>query len=308
MNHPLIIGTRASKMARCIAEHFKNLLEEAHPQCDVSIAEYLSTGCKTPGDLRALGGKGAFVKDLEQRLLDKEIDCAVHCLKDIPGDEPMHPDLELFCFLTREDPRDALIMRPGLSEPTPDQKVVLATTSPRRQAILRKLYPAAEIIPLRGNVDTRFQKLHDGQFDGMVLSYAGLQRLNLENHVTKIYDPKDMLPAIGQGILVMQVRKEDAQRCQYLRSLNSEITEKIVQAERTMLMQLQGDCYSAIAGLCEQTTEGLVMRGMVASVDGNTILEAHAIQSATDTPSDLGKRIAEQLLQLGAREIIDTQH
>jgi hydroxymethylbilane synthase len=307
MNHPLIIGTRASKMARQIAEHFKSLLEEAHPQCNVTIQEYLSQGCKTPGDLKALGGKGAFVKDLEQRLLDKEIDCAVHCLKDIPGDEPMHPDLELFCFLNREDPRDALIMRPGLSEPTPDQKVVLATTSPRRQAILRKLYPAAEIIPLRGNVDTRLQKLHDGQFDGMVLSYAGLQRLKLEHHVTKIYDPQDMLPAIGQGVLVMQVRKEDAQRCHYLRSINSEMTEKIVQAERAMLMQLQGDCYSAIAGLCEPTEQGFTMRGMVASVDGQTILETQATQAVGDTPADLGKIVAEQLLQLGARDIIDTQ-
>ncbi|HEY1095763.1 MAG TPA: hydroxymethylbilane synthase [Alphaproteobacteria bacterium] len=306
MPHSFILGTRASKMARTMAHGAKKMLEEAHPGLEVIVQEFLSDGCKTPGDLKLLGGKGAFVKDLEHRLLNKEIDCAIHCLKDVPGDEPMHPDLQLFCFLHREDPRDALIMRPGLAEPTKDQKAVLATSSPRRHALLKHLYPNAEIIPLRGNVDTRMQKLQNGEFDGMVLSYAGLGRLEMQQHVTKIYDPKEMLPAVGQGILVLQVRKEDVERCKHLRAINSDLTEKIVAAERALLMHLQGDCYSAIAGYCEETVDGFAMRGLVASHDGQTILMAEAAQDLSKPTVELGMVVAHQLLQQGAREIIDS--
>ena len=251
------------------------------------------------------GGKGTFIKDLEKRLLNKEIDCAIHCLKDMPGDEPMHPDLQLFCFLNRTDPRDVLIMRPGLAEPTKDQKCVLATSSPRRQAILKNLYPQATIVPLRGNVDTRLQKLHSGEFDGMVLSYAGLIYLGMEQHITKIYDPSEMLPSVSQGILAIQVRKEDAQRCSHLRSINSETTERIVMAERAMLMHLQGNCHAAIAGFCEMTDTGLTMQGLVASPDGQMIITAEATQPADHAPAELGMIVAHQLLQQGARDLID---
>ena len=305
MPHSLTLGTRASKMARMMAHDAKLMIEAAHSGFTVNVQEYLSDGCKTPGDLRQFGGKGAFVKDLERRLLDKEIDCAIHCLKDVPGDEPMHPDLELFCFLNRSDARDVLIMRPGMPEPQKDQKVVLATSSPRRQAILRNLYPMADIIPLRGNVDTRLQKLHNGEFDGMVLSYAGLQYLRMEEHATKIYEPSEMLPSVGQGILCIQVRKEDAQRCDYLRAVNSETTEKIVKAERAMLMHLQGNCYSAIAGFSEIKDNVISLHGMVASLDGSTILTAHATHDPQN-PEELGMVVAHQLLQQGARDIINS--
>ena len=307
MSHPhtLILGTRASKMARMMAHDAKLLIEAAHPGCQVNVQEYLSDGCKIPGDLKLFGGKGTFVKDLEKLLLNKEIDCAIHCLKDMPGDEPMHPDLQLFCFLNRTDPRDVLIMRKGVNEPAKDQHCVLATSSPRRQAILKHLYPLAEIIPLRGNVDTRMQKLENGEFDGMVLSYAGLQYLRMEDRITKIYDPSEMLPSVSQGILAIQVRKEDAERCSYLRSVNSETTERIVMAERAMLMHLQGNCHAAIAGFCEITKTGLTMQGLVASTDGKTIITAEAVQAADHPPAELGMIIAHQLLQQGARDLID---
>src|SRR5690606_30951689 len=154
----------------------------------------------------------------EQRLLNGEIDCAIHCLKDIPGDIPMHPDLAIMCFLERDDPRDALIMGNGKSAPKKGdgQGFTLATSSPRRLALLKHLYPGVNIIPLRGNVDTRMRKLMDGEFDGMVLSYAGLERLNLQQHATHIYEPEEMLPAVGQGTLVLQVRREDIPKCPYL--------------------------------------------------------------------------------------------
>ncbi len=307
MLHPrsLIFGTRASKMARMMAHDAKLLIEAAHPGCEITVQEYLSDGCKIPGDLRLFGGKGTFVKDLEKRLLNKEIDVAIHCLKDMPGDEPMHPDLQLFCFLNRSDPRDVLIMRPGMSEPTKNQTCVLATSSPRRQAILKKLYPMATIVPVRGNVDTRLQKLNNGEFDGMVLSRAGLGYLHMEEYITKTYDPSEMLPSVTQGVLALQVRKEDAEKCSHLRSINSATTERIVAAERAMLMHLQGTCYAAIAGFCEETAQGLTMQGMVMSPDGQTIITAEAKQAADLPPAALGMVIAHQLLQQGARELID---
>jgi hydroxymethylbilane synthase len=292
-------------MARMMAHDAKLMIEEAHPGCQITVQEYLSDGCKIPGDLKLFGGKGTFVKDLEKRLLNKEIDVAIHCLKDMPGDEPMHPDLQLFCFLNRSDPRDVLIMRPGVSEPTKDQACVLATSSPRRQAILKRLYPKATIIPLRGNVDTRLQKLHSGEFDGMVLSYAGMQYLGMEEHITKIYDASEMLPSVSQGVLALQVRKEDAERCKHLRAVNSDITEKVTMAERALLMHLQGNCHAAIAGLCDVTENGLTMQGMVLSPDGETIITAEATQAADVAPAELGMVIAHQLLQQGARELIN---
>jgi hydroxymethylbilane synthase len=292
-------------MALVMAQHAKTLIEQKHNTSIIQVVPFESQGDRFQGDLKKLGGKGAFVKDLEQRLLDREIDCAIHCLKDIPGDEPMHPDLELFCFLTREDPRDALIMHPSKEAPKigDGEGLVLATSSPRRQALLKHLYPAVTIIPLRGNVDTRMRKLAEGEFDGMVLSYAGLGRLSLQNYVTHVYEPEEMLPAVGQGILVLQVRREDAARCDRLRIVNSEVTEMTALAERTMLGTLQGNCYSAIAGYCEKTPTGLSLRGLVASLDGKVLLHA-ASHTDGDNAADLGHAVARSLLDQGAGRVI----
>lgn len=304
MTHRIILGTRPSKMAMQMAGYAKSCLE-AQGSVEVEIRTYASTGDRNQGDLSKVGGKGAFVKDLEERLLAGEIDCAIHTLKDVPGDIAPHPDLELAAFFERGDPRDALIMRAGLGEPTDGEGLTLATSSPRRQAFLRRLYPQARVIPLRGNVDTRFRKMESGEFDGMVLAKAGLERLELEHRITKVYEPEEMLPAVGQGILTLQVRKADMSRCGFLREVHSQAAGRIVAAERGLLHVLQGNCHAAIAGYCDEQDGQRRLRGWVASPAGQDVLAAEARQFLNDDPGLLGRQVAEDLLRQGARRLID---
>ncbi len=277
-------------------------LKEAAPEIKVEVRGFKSDGDKFMGDLATIGGKGAFVRNLDHKLLTGEIDCAVHSLKDIPGDIECHKDLKHLAMLEREDPRDCLVMREGLSEVSSDH--VLATSSPRRRAFLKKLFPENKIIPLRGNVNTRFRKLREGEFDGMVLSYAGLVRLNLEQHVTRILSPDDFVPAVGQGVVCLKVRREDVNACQYLRLLNNTQAEITTTAEREMLWVLKGDCHSAIAGYCRFEGDQLFMTGVVAAPNGTDFIEASASQRAEASPEELGRKIAEELLEKGARKYL----
>lgn len=305
---PLIIGSRVSTMARQMATFVHDGLKQHHPTLDIELKFFSSQGDIHQGDLSKLGGKGAFVKDLEDRLLAGEIDCAVHSLKDVPGDTDPHPDLELSCFLERQDPRDVLIMRPGLPVPEAGANagagLTLATSSPRRRAFLLGLYPQARVIPLRGNVDTRMKKLQAGAFDGMVLSLAGLERLGLAHHVSKVYAPEEMLPAVGQGVLCLQVRTADSTKCDFLRALHSATSSAAVIAERAMLRRLQGHCHAAIAGYCITDGETRWLRGWVADSTGTRTLRADARQPLTADPAQLGETVAADLLRQGAAELI----
>lgn len=302
------LGARTSKMAQAVALHAKELIETKNPTTHVETHFFSSAGCLHAGDLKELGGKGAFVNDLEERLVRKEIDCAIHALKDIPGDRPMNPELELFCFLPRSNPRDVLIMHPqkaNLSEGT-GTGYVLATSSPRRQAVLKNLYPGVTVVPLRGNVDTRMKKLLAGEFDGMVLSYAGLTYLELTQYANHVFTPEQMLPAIGQGVLCIQIRKEDRERYGFLKSINHIETETAVHAEREMLQLLHGNCFSAIGGYCTVSPQGLRLRGLVASLDGKHMITTEQSCSELSQAALLGKKAAEDLIKQGADKIIRT--
>lgn len=307
MPHTLILGTRPSKMAMLMAQTAKTRLEAAYSGLHIDIRTYASTGDTNQGDLKKIGGKGAFVKDLEQRLLSGEIDCAVHALKDVPGDVDMHPDLELTCFFEREDPRDALIMREGLAVPTDGAGLTLATSSPRRKAFLHRLYPLAKIIPLRGNVDTRMKKLAEGQFDGMVLAYAGLGRLGLQAHATHIYSADEMLPAVGQGVMSLQVRKADAEKCAFLKVVHSTATDHAMAAERRLLRVLEGNCYAAIAGYCTEAGGQRTLRAWVSDPEGKECLITTQQHSADQNADELGEAAARDLLSRGARRLIDAE-
>lgn len=308
MQHKIILGTRPSKMAMQMAGHAKELLEAQHPGVEVEVRTYESTGDRNQGDLKKAGGKGAFVKDLEERLLAGEIDCAIHTLKDVPGDVDPHPDLELTAFLAREDARDALIMRAGLGVPTDGAGLTLATSSPRRQAFLHRLYPLAKIIPLRGNVDTRMRKMDGGEFDGMVLAKAGLERLGYESRMTKVYEPEEMLPAVGQGILTLQVRKIDIPKCGFLRAISSVATTDVVSAERRLLRVLEGNCYAAIAGYCDTVGDQRRLRGWVSDPAGSEVMVATASQPLCANSEELGETVAKDLLAQGAKRLIETGH
>lgn len=305
MNHRIILGTRPSQMAMQMANYAKSLLEAQYAGVEVVVQTYASTGDRNMGDLSKVGGKGAFVKDLEERLLAGEVDCAIHSLKDVPGDIAPHPELELTAFLTRDDPRDALIMREGVPVPTKGAGVTLATSSPRRQAFLRRLYPEAEIVPLRGNVNTRFRKMGEGEFDGMVLAKSGLERIELAQHISKVYEPEEMLPAVGQGIIALQVRKVDIAKCGFLRAIHSQHTGQVVAAERQLLHVLQGHCHSAIAGYCDETNGQRRLRAWVSNIMGSETMVAEASQNLNDDAQALGQIVAENLLAQGARRLID---
>lgn len=302
MHRPIIIGTRDSKMAIKMANYVAAQLKEQYSDIQIEVKAFKSDGCLHKGDLRLIGGKGAFTRNLDEKLQHGEIDCAVHCLKDIPGDVPGPEGTKILAMLERKDPRDSLIMREGMTKVEPHH--VLATSSPRRRAFLKHMYPENKIIPLRGNADTRLRKLMDEQFDAMVLSYCGLQWLGLESHATKVFSPDEFLPSVGQGSLCLRVREEDIKVCKYLRSLNNTQSEMTAAAEREMLWILKGDCHSAIAGYCTFENEQLHMRGIVASPDGSEFVEASASQSVSEAPKDLGKLIAEELIKKGAKKYL----
>jgi len=304
MRHSLVLGSRNSLMAKMVAEHVRTLLLSRYPDMGIELRHFSSEGDRNQGDLSKAGGKGAFVKDLELKLLAREVDCAVHALKDVPGDVDPHPELELACYLDREDPRDCLVMRPGQSVPATGEGLTLATSSPRRRAFLKQLYPGATLIPLRGNVDTRLRKLQAGEFDGMVLSLAGLQRLDLDHHVTKIYEPEEMLPAVGQGVLCLQVRKADVAKCGFLEALHSATHGQSVAAERAMLHRLQGNCHAAIAGYCLEEGGKRRLRGWVSDPDGRGVITADLSQPVEADPDELGMAVADALLSQGARRLI----
>jgi hydroxymethylbilane synthase len=294
-------------MAMLMAQTAKARLEASYSGLQIDIRTYASTGDTNQGDLKKIGGKGAFVKDLEQRLLSGEIDCAIHALKDVPGDVDMHPELELTCFFEREDPRDALIMREGLAVPSDGAGLTLATSSPRRKAFLHRLYPLATIIPLRGNVDTRMKKLAEGQFDGMVLAYAGLGRLGLQAHATHVYSADEMLPAVGQGVMSLQVRKADAEKCAFLKVVHSTATDHAMAAERRLLRVLEGNCYAAIAGYCTEIAGQRTLRAWVSDPEGKECLITTQQHVASESADALGEAAARDLLSRGARKLIDAE-
>ena len=300
-SQPIRIATRKSPLAMWQAEFVKAELEQAHPGIVVELVPMVTKGdiiLDTP--LAKVGGKGLFVKELEVAMLEGRADIAVHSMKDVPVEFPEGLGLVTIC--EREDPRDCLLMREGLKEVEPGH--VLATSSPRRRAFLKSLYPENKVIPLRGNVNTRLRKLHDGEFHGMVLSYAGLLRLGLEHHVTKVYSPEEFLPAVGQGVVCLKVRKADVKVCEYLRTVNNTQAEMTTAAEREMLWVLKGDCHSAIAGHCTFDGERLRMRGIVAAPVGSEYVEAEAEQSVNEAPEKLGAKIAQELIDKGANKYL----
>lgn len=303
--HPsLRFGMRASKMAVTAGLHARALINGIAPNIPIDMVHFVSQGDLTQGDLANAGGKGLFIKDLEQRLLSGEIDFALHTLKDVPGDVPMHPDLTLVSFLTREDPRDALVLRHGVRE-RDLRGGVIGTSAPRRRAILKKLYPGVTTVICRGNVDTRIRHLDDGRFDAIVVSAAGLERLGLESRIARRYDTSEMLPAVGQGIVCLQVRKADVARCTFLRLVNDEWSETAAVAERAVLSGLRGNCHSAIAAHLSREGTKVVLEAEVMESRGETQLwTRHEAEADGVDVESLGRFAVAGLLEQGAASLL----
>jgi hydroxymethylbilane synthase len=292
-------------MAKAMAETVRKIIIKAAPALDLSIETFVAEGDRIKGSLQAYGGKGTFIKDLEKRLLSGEIDCAIHSLKDIPGDLPPHEDLSLISFLTREDARDALILREGVTEDVLHQGGIIGSSAPRREAVLRTLYPKVDIKLCRGNVNSRLRKLDAGEYDAIVLSYAGLMRLDLANRVSRVYSPEEMLPAIGQGIMAIQVRKADVERCPYLQQISDPHAETAAKVERAMLFRLQGNCHSAIAGHCSFLPENKInMCGMVYNPCNGAFVKSARQADICANVEQLGTLVAEDLIAQGAQALM----
>lgn len=300
----LRIATRKSPLALWQANHVKNQLLAVHPHLEIELLEMSTQGDKildTP--LAKIGGKGLFVKELEQGLLGGSADLAVHSMKDVPVELP--DGLHLAVILEREEPFDAFISNKfnNLDELPPNAKV--GTASLRRQCQLLAKYPNFQIFPLRGNVGTRLQKLDNGEFDAILLAAAGLIRLGLKDRIKQFLSPDQSLPAIGQGAIGIECRTDDAQANDLLKVLNHPETECRVKAERAFNQTLQGGCQVPIAGFAELQGNQLHLRGLVGSEDGKQMIYNEIFGEAKDA-EQLGISLAEQLLAQGAGELLQT--
>ncbi len=295
----LILGTRGSKLAVHQSQWVQARLQELAPDLTISLTRIQTSGDKILDvPLAKIGGKGLFVKEIEDALLSREIDLAVHSMKDVPTALP--EGLEILCVPSREDPRDALITRDGcgLDQLKPGARI--GTSSLRRQAQLLHYRPDFIIAMLRGNLDTRLRKLHDGQFDAIVLASAGLRRLAWEQEITQ-YLPVDVsLPAIAQGALGIEARSDDTFVRELLARFEHPATRITVTAERALLHRLEGGCQVPIAA--HAVLEGDILRldGLVASVDGRRIIR-HQITGAAAEAFQLGTTSGGTLTGGGAR-------
>lgn len=290
-------------MALCQAGLIKEEIEAAYPDLTVQLKKIKTTGDKiTDVPLAKVGGKGLFVKEIEESLFRQEIGLAVHSMKDVPTFLP--EGLHLAAITRREDPRDAVISRNGKRLLDLPRGARIGTSSLRRQSQIRHLRPDFEVIPLRGNLDTRINKIEKEGLDAVVLAAAGMRRMGWEDRITEYLDPELCLPAIGQGALGLECRVLDKEVNPMLIRFNHAITNRCVRAERALLKRLEGGCQVPIAAYAQlRDEERLVLEGLVASVDGSRVIR-DGVAGDPDQPERLGLDLAEHLLAQGADAIL----
>ena len=299
----LRIGTRASLLAVTQSTWVKNQIEKAHPQVRVELVKISTTGDRILDvPLAKVGGKGLFVKEIEDALLAGEVDLAVHSMKDVPAELPA--GLHIGIIPVRETPRDAFVsVKYGSLDALP-QAAIIGTSSLRRKSQLAALRPDLLIKDLRGNIDTRLRKLDEGLFDAIILAGAGLNRLGLQQRITLLLDPVQMLPAIGQGSLGIELRTDDLELLAGLQFLHHSQTAMTVAAERAFLLRLEGGCQVPIGAHATLTGSTITLTGLIASVDGRQL-----IRDTTTGPAEqaglLGTTLAETLLARGGKAILD---
>ena len=277
----LNIATRQSPLALWQARHIQTRLQALYPQLSINLVTMVTKGDKildTP--LAKIGGKGLFVKELEQALYEKQADIAVHSLKDVPMDLP--DGLTLGSYCQREQPTDAFVSNKFSALDDLPQGATLGTSSLRRQCQIQQYRPDLNIISLRGNVGTRLAKLDNGDYDAIILATSGLKRLGLTERICHEIDTDISLPAVGQGALAIECRADDTDVLNLLKPLNHEPSRLCVLAERAMNRHLQGGCQVPIAGFAVIEDDKLTLTGRVGSVDGNVLLIAQQTNALTD--------------------------
>jgi hydroxymethylbilane synthase len=296
------IATRKSPLALWQAEHVASRLVDIFPNLKTELVKMTTRGDKIlDAPLAKVGGKGLFVKELEQGMLEGNADIAVHSMKDVPVEFP--EGLHLAAILTREDPRDALVSNHYSSLADLPENACIGTSSLRRQCQIKEQFPNAEIFALRGNVNTRLSKLDDNEYDAIILAAAGLKRLGFDDRISQALQPEQSLPAIGQGAIGIECRTNDQRINEMIRVLHDEQTSICVIAERAMNETLHGGCQVPIAGFAQIDQGWLTLRGLVGKPDGSIIYRTRK-HGAIDQAAEIGKKAAEDLLNQGADKIL----
>ena len=299
----IVIASRESALALWQAEFIKRWLIELYPQSEISIL-----GMTTRGDqilnisLSKIGGKGLFIKELEQAMAEGRADIAVHSMKDLPMNMP--PGFALAAIAEREDPRDAFVSNHYKSLDALPAGSVVGTSSLRRESQLRARFPYLQVQPLRGNVQTRLRKLDEGQYAAIILAAAGLKRLGLADRITTVLSPELSLPAVGQGALGIECLSERTDLIELMKPLHHIKTGQCVESERAMSRELGGSCQVPLGGFAEIIEGELVLRGFVASPDGSRMLSAQ-LNGDPAAGETMGIHLAKDLKAQGADEILD---
>lgn len=297
----IVVGTRGSRLAMIQAGIVIAELSRINPGL-----EFEPLAIKTTGDrrkrvsLEELGGTGIFVKELEEALLNKDIDMAVHSLKDMPTDTP--DGLRIAAVPERADPRDVLISGRGKLSELPNGAVI-GTSSPRRAVQIKARRPDLEIRPLRGNVDTRLKRVSSGEMDGTVMAAAAMMRMGLEDRVTEYLPADSCVPAVGQGALAVEICTDDERVAGLVSLLDHRPSRAGVTAERAFLRALGGGCREPIAALGTVDGDTICLNGMVANHEAGQILRAE-VKGESSNPEEVGERLAQQMIKLGAAELI----
>lgn len=300
---PLRLGTRSSALALWQAEWVTDQLRALPDAPDVEIVRVRTHGDQDQTSrLSEMGTTGVFTKALEEALTEERVDLCVHSLKDV--ETALAPGTSLAAFLPRADPRDALLSTGDRTLDELPEGARVGTGSLRRTAWLLRERPDLEVVPIRGNVPTRVARLDDGDIDAMILAAAGLKRLGMEGHVSHLLDPAVFLPAPGQGIVAVQTRSDDEATNRWVGRLDDAETRARALAERTFLARLGGGCLLPVGAYATLEGDDLVLRGALASVEGDA-WRGSEVRGAPDDAEELGRTLADALLEDGGREILD---
>lgn len=295
------IATRRSPLAKWQANHVSQLLRDREPGLEVRLHELVTRGDKIlEVPLADVGGKGLFVKEIEDALLHGDAEVAVHSMKDLPA--VLAPGLVLAAVPQREDPRDALCSPRWKTLAALPEGARVGTSSLRRSAQLKALRPDLQMEMVRGNVETRLRKASEG-LDAVVLAYAGLRRLGLAEHATYVFPPEEMLPAVAQGALALEARADDAPTLKRLAALEDPETRVRIEAERGFLARIEGGCQVPIAGHATLAGGKVTLRALVASLDGARVIRGERTGAYAEARA-LGESLAEELLSRGADQIL----
>ncbi|GBG55460.1 porphobilinogen deaminase [Sporomusaceae bacterium FL31] len=302
MKEKLVIGTRGSKLALWQANYIADCLRSRFPGVEVSLKRVMTTGDKILDvPLARIGGKGLFTKELETEMLTGQIDLAVHSLKDMPTELP--PGLTLAAITERVDPGDAFISPQYKTVDALPQGAKVGTSSLRRKAQLLNYRPDLVISDLRGNLDTRLQKLETEQLDAIILAVAGLKRLGWQDRITQVLPPSLCLPAVGQGALAIETRSDDAEVIAMLAFLNHDSTRAAVTAERSFLREVEGGCQVPVGVFGQANNNSLLLEAVILSVDGVQVIR-DTVSGTWAEAEDLGRALAQKMLAAGGREIM----